>query len=332
MKIEKENRPLRQAWTCVGLVVALSAVLGVAPALAEDRTVAVTAIVEHPSLDAVRDGIRDELADNGYIAGENLEFLFQTAQGNAATAVQIARRYVGEGPDVIVPISTPSAQAVVAATSDIPVVFAAVTDPLTAELVVDLDHPGGNVTGVSDLTPIRDQLALIRELLPDAETLGVPFNPGEANSVALLDLVRNYAPDFGFTVVEAAAPNTGAVQSAAQSLVGRADVMYVSTDNTIVAAIEAVVRVARDHDIPLFTGDTDSVRRGSIASLGFDYYDVGRQTGALVLQVLAGEAPGDIPVGFAEGTNIVVNPASAEAMGLTLPEALIARATEVVED
>ncbi|NBC33305.1 MAG: ABC transporter permease [Alphaproteobacteria bacterium] len=316
----------------MALLAALAATTSPTPARAQEASVAVTAIVEHPSLDAVRDGIRDELAENGYVPGENLDFLFQTAQGNAATAVQIARRYVGEAPDVIVPISTPSAQAVVAATDTIPVVFSAVTDPLAAELVTDLDNPGGNVTGVSDLTPIEDHMALIREVLPDAQTLGMPYNPGEANAVAALEIVRDIAPRFGFEVIEAAAPNTGAVQSAAQSLVGRADAVYVSTDNTIVSAIEAVVSVGRENDLPIFTADTDSVRRGSIASIGFDYYDVGRRTGELVLQVLGGESPGNIPVAFAQGTNLVVNPAAAEAMGVTLPEAVIGRATEVVEE
>lgn len=318
--------------TALALLAATAAALSPQPVRAQDATVAVTAIVEHPSLDAVRDGLRDELADRGYVSGENLEFLFQTAQGNTATAVQIARRFVGENPDVIVPISTPSAQAVVAATDTIPVVFSAVTDPLAAELVTDLDNPGGNVTGVSDLTPIEDHMALIREILPDADTLGMPYNPGEANALAALEIVRDLAPRYGFEVVEAAAPNTGAVQSAAQSLVGRADAIYVSTDNTIVSAIEAVVSVGRENDLPVFTADTDSVRRGSIASLGFDYYDVGRRTGELVLRVLEGESPGSIPVAFAHGTNLVVNPGAAEAMGLTLPESVIARATEVVEE
>lgn len=332
MQGEVALRKIAGLGAALALIAGMAAYGSPAPVLAQDATVAVTAIVEHPSLDAVRDGIRDELADNGYVAGENLEFLFQTAQGNTATAVQIARRFVGDSPDVIVPISTPSAQAVVAATDTIPVVFAAVTDPIAAELVTDLDHPGGNVTGVSDLTPIEDQMALIREILPDAETLGVPYNPGEANAEVLLTIVRDIAPRFGFAVVEAAAPNTGAVQSAAQSLVGRADAIYVSTDNTIVSAIEAVVSVGRENDLPVFTGDTDSVGRGSIASIGFDYYEVGRRTGELVLQVLEGRSAGDIPVAFAQGTNLVVNPAAAEAMGVTLPEAVLARAIEVVEE
>jgi len=308
------------------------AVLSGPAAAQEPATVAVTAIVEHPSLDAVRDGVRDVLAENGYTAEDGtLEFLFETAQGNPATAVQIARQFVGLSPDVIVPISTPSAQAVVAATSEIPVVFSAVTDPLSAALVSELDRPGGNVTGVSDLTPIGEHLALIRELVPTAETLGVPYNPGEANAVALLGMIRELAPEYGFSVVEAAAPRSADVQAAAQSLAGRADAIYVPTDNTIVTAFEAVVAVGRQTGTPVFSGDTDSVARGAVASVGFDYYAVGRRTGELVLRVLAGEDPGQIPVAFAEGSDLVVNPAAAGAMGVAIPPDVLARAQTVVD-
>lgn len=311
--------------------VALALASGAGAAAQEPATVAVTAIVEHPSLDAVRDGVRDVLEENGYTVGENLDFVYETAQGNPATAVQIARQFVGLSPDVIVPISTPSAQAVVAATADIPVVFSAVTDPLVAELVMNLDRPGGNVTGVSDLTPIGDHLALIRRMMPEADTVGVPYNPGEANAVALLGIIQELAPQYGFSVVEASAPRSADVQAAAQSLAGRADVIYVPTDNTIVTALEAVVAVGRQTRTPVFSGDTDSVRRGAVASLGFDYYAVGRRTGELVLRVLAGEDPGTIPVAFAEGSELVVNPAAAAAMGLIIPPELLEQAQVVIE-
>ena len=302
-----------------------------APAHAQDAvSVAVTAIVEHPALDATRDGVRDELEENGYVVGENLEFTYESAQGNQATAVQIARQFIGDQPDVIVPISTPSAQAVVAATNDIPVVFTAVTDPLGAQLIADVDMPGGNVTGLSDLSPLADHLQLVRTFLPEAETLGVIYNPGEANAVSLVSLLTEMAPDYGLTMVEAAAPRSADVQGAAQSLVGRVDAIYVPTDNTVVSALEAVLAVGDDNDVPVFTGDTDSVTRGSVASIGFDYYQVGRQTGAIVLRVLNGEDPGTIPVAVAAGTDLFVNPAAAEAMGVAVPEEVLSGAHTVV--
>lgn len=315
------------------LAVLLAAMLA-APAAAfaaETRTVAVTAIVEHPALDAARDGIKAELAAAGFIDGQNLRFLYESAQGNPATAAQIARKLAGEAPDVIVPISTPSAQAVVGATKTIPVVFTAVTDPLGAKLVKDLQHPGGNVTGMSDLSPIGQHLDLVKELVPKAQKLGVIYNPGEANSITLLELLRKEAPARGLTLVEAAAPKSADVLAAAQSLVGKADAIYVPTDNTVVTAFEAIVKVGRQNKLPVIAGDTDSVPRGAVAALGFNYGDVGRQTGRIVARVLKGEVPGDIPVEGVQITELVVNPAAAQAMGVELPEALLARAKTIVK-
>lgn len=297
---------------------------------AETRTVAVTAIVEHPALDAARDGIKAELATGGFEEGRNLRFHYESAQGNPATAVQIARKLVGEAPDVIVPISTPSAQAVVSATKDIPVVFTAVTDPIGAKLIQDAARPGGNVTGMSDLSPIGKHLDLIKEIMPEVQELGVIYNPGEANSVTLIELIKREAPARGLAIMEVSAPKSADVLAAAQSLVGGVDAIYVPTDNTVVTALEAVVRVGRQNRLPVFAGDTDSVPRGAVAALGFNYFDVGRQTGRIVLRVLNGEKPGEIPVEGVEITELFVNPAAAEAMGITIPEAVLARAKTVV--
>ena len=305
--------------------------IGATNARAADMSVAVTAIVEHPALDACRDGIRDELAAAGFKDGENFTFTYESAQGNPGTAVQIARKFVGEAPSVIVPISTPSAQAVVSATSDIPVVFTAVTDPVGAQLVASMEHPGGNVTGMSNLSPIAKHLGLIHEITPDARRLGVPYNPGEANAVTLLELIKALAPAAGFEIVEAAAPKSSDVLAAAQSLVGKVDAIYVPTDNTIVTALEAVIKVGIENQIPVYAGDTDSVRRGAIAALGFNYYDVGRQTGKIVVRVLNGENPGDIPVEGVEITELYVNPGAAAKMGVTIPQSVIDRAKEVVK-
>jgi putative ABC transport system substrate-binding protein len=229
-----------------------------------------------------------------------------------------------------VPISTPSAQAVVSAARDIAVVFTAVTDPLGAQLVRDMEKPGRNVTGLSDLSPIADHLALIREVLPEAKRLGVPYNPGEPNSATLIEIIKKLAPGQGFTVVEAPATKSSDVQGAARGLVGRVDAIYVPTDNTIVSALEALLIVGAQNKLPVFSGDTDSVQRGTIATIGFNYYQVGRQTGEIVARVLKGEKPGDIPVRTAQGTDLHVNPKAAQAMGVTIPEAVVARASKVI--
>ncbi len=309
----------------------MAAALPLGAARADQPSVAVTAIVEHPALDAVVAGVRDTLAEAGLVAGETLTWRYESAQGNPATAAQIARKFVGDAPDVIVPISTPSAQAVVAATSEIPVVFSAVTDPVAARLVVAPAAPGANVTGVTDLSPMNKHLDLIRRITPDVATLGAIFNPGEANAVVLIDLLKELAPAHGITVVTAAAPKSAAVLAAAQSLVGKVDAFYVGTDNTVVSALEAIVKVAVDNQIPFYAGDTNSVERGAMAAVGFNYYDVGRQTGAMVLRILDGADPGGMPVEGVEIVELFLNPGIAERMGVTISAEMLDEATTIVE-
>ncbi|QCO15942.1 ABC transporter substrate-binding protein [Azospirillum brasilense] len=301
-----------------------------AAAFAQTKTVAITAIVEHPALDATRDGVVEALKAAGYTPGDTLKVEYQSAQGNPATAAQIARQFAGARPDVIVPISTPSAQAVVASTRDIPVVFTAVTDPVGAQLVRSLDKPGANVTGVSDMAPVAEHVALIREIVPSVKRLGVLYNAGEPNSVSLVKALKDEAQKAGLTVVEATATKSADAQPAARSLVGKADAIYVPLDNTVVSALESVVAVGQQAKLPVFSADTDSVARGTVASIGFDYRQVGRQTGEAVVRILKGEKPGDVPVTFAKGTDLFVNPKSAAAMGVTIPEAVTQRATKVV--
>lgn len=313
-----------------GLLAAI-AVAGATAAAAEPKTVAMTAIVEHPALDAVRDGVKKGLADLGYAEGTDVAYQYETAQGNPATAAQIARQFVGDGPAAIVAISTPSAQAVAAATKDIPIVFSAVTDPLAAGLVASIDAPGANITGVSDMAPIGDHIALIKEITPDVKRLGVLFNPGEANSVSSLAAVKDEAGKAGIEVVEGPATKSADVQAAARSLVGKVDAIYVPTDNTIVSALESAVGVAEEAKLPLYAADTDSVARGALAAVGFNYFDVGVQTAALVDKVLKGEDPGTIPVVFATGTDLQVNKKTAATIGVTIPDAVIARASKVIE-
>jgi putative ABC transport system substrate-binding protein len=313
------------------LGLALAAAVIATPALAADIKVAVTAIVEHPALDAARDGVKEGLAAEGFTDGKEIDFIYQSAQGQPATAAQIAKQFVGDAVTIIVPISTPSAQAALAATRDIPIVFTAVTDPVAAELVPSLKAPGGNITGISDMSPMADHVALIKEITPNVKTLGVLFNPGEANSVSLVNRLKEVAGPAGLTIVEAPVTKSADVQAAARGLVGNVDAMYVPTDNTVVSALEAAIAVAEENDIPFYSGDTDSVNRGTLASIGFNYFDVGVETGKLVARVLKGEKPGDIDVTFASGTDLFVNKAAAEKMGVTIPGAVLARANTVVE-
>lgn len=314
------------------LSTAMATTMIAAPANAKDVSVAVTAIVEHPALDAARDGVKDALAAAGFKEGENLKFTYQSAQGNPATAAQIARQFIGEAPDVIVPISTPSAQAVVSGTRDIPVVFTAVSDPVGAQLVKSMEKPGGNVTGLSDLSPVADHIKLIKEVAPNVKTIGFLYNSGEANSISLLEGLKVAAKEGGLEVVESAATKSAEVQGAARALIGKADLIYIPTDNTIISALEGAVSVAEEAKIPLMTADTDSVSRGAFIALGFNYYDVGKQTGEVVARILKGEKPGDIPVKVAAGTDLVVNLVAAKKMGIEIPQAVVDRASKVIKE
>ena len=298
---------------------------------AEEKSVAVTAIVEHPALDAVRDGIQDALKEAGYESGKNLKWQYQSAQGNTGTAAQIARKFIGDKPDAIVAIATPSAQAAVAATKTVPVVFSAVTDPVVAKLVASWEPSKTNVTGVSDMLALEKQIALIKQVVPNAKRVGMVYNPGEANSVVVLKQLQKLLPEHGLTLVEAAAPRSVDVSSAARSLIGKVDVIYTSTDNNVVSAYEALVKVGQDAKIPLIASDTDSVKRGAMAALGINYRDLGEQTGRMVVRILKGEKPGDIAVESSDKLELFVNPGAAEKQGVQLSPALINSAAQIVK-
>ncbi len=325
--------PLRQKISAAGAIAALIAgsLCTLDSWAAEKAVVAVTAIEKHPALDACRDGVRDALKAAGYVQGKNLEFIYEEAKGDPAIATTIARKFAKEKPNVIVAISTPSAQAIAKTTVGIPVVFTAVTDPLGARLVPDMNRPGGYTTGISDLAPIKKQFDLIKEITPGARAIGVLFNPKESNSLTLVRLMKMAATNGFMTIVEAPVATSSDVAAAAVSLIGKADVIFIPTDNTVIAMLGDVIKVGIDNQIPVYTGDIDSVKHGAIAAVGFDYYSVGFQTGNLVVRILKGARPGTIPVAVVEETFLHVNPGMAEKMGVRIPQDVVDRADVVVE-
>jgi putative tryptophan/tyrosine transport system substrate-binding protein len=299
------------------------------------KTVAVTQIVEHPALNAVRDGLKEELAAQGFEADKNLKWQWVNAQGNQSTAIQIAKKFAGEAPDAIVAISTPSAQAVLGAAlkaaPNTAIIFSAVTDPVSAKLVSNLQQPGGSITGVSTLTPVADHLKLITQITPKIKRVGVIYNAGEANSSYLVKLLKEAAPKQGLSIIQAAIANSSEVSSAARSLVGRADAIYIPTDNTVVSALDSVIKVGVQNQMPVYAGDNDSVEAGAIAALGFDYQDVGRQTGRIVARILRGEKPGTIAVEAPSEIDLVINAKSAATMGVKIPDNILKTADKVIQ-
>ncbi|GFK33620.1 ABC transporter substrate-binding protein [Vibrio cholerae] len=308
-------------------VLAGAALLSSQSIMAKTAKVAVSQIVEHPALDATRQGLLDGLKAKGYEEGKNLEFDYKTAQGNPAIAVQIARQFVGENPDVLVGIATPTAQALVSATKTIPIVFTAVTDPVGAKLVKQLEQPGKNVTGLSDLSPVEQHVELIKEIQPNVKSIGVVYNPGEANAVSLMELLKLSAAKHGIKLVEATALKSADVQSATQAIAEKSDVIYALIDNTVASAIEGMIVAANQAKTPVFGAATSYVERGAIASLGFDYYQIGVQTADYVAAILEGKEPGSLDVQVAKGSDLVINKTAAEQLGITIPEAVLARAT-----
>ncbi|WP_206187727.1 ABC transporter substrate-binding protein [Chania multitudinisentens] len=287
-------------------------------------------IVDHPALNATRDGIIDELKAAGYDQ-DKVKIQFQSAQGNMATAGQIARKFIGDKPDAIVAISTPAAQSVVAATKTIPVVFTTVTDPVAAKLVSSWQPSGTNVTGVSDSVAIGPQVDLILKVKPDAKRVGMVYSPGEVNSTVVVKELKDELTKRGMTLVEAPAPRTVDVTPAAKNLVGKVDVIYTNTDNNVISTYESLVNVANQAKIPLIAGDNSVVKRGAAAALGMSYYDLGRQTGKIVIRLLEGEQPGTIAPEVGNKLSLSVNPAAAEKQGVTLSADLIQSAQEVIK-
>lgn len=303
-------------------------------AQAQQKRIAVTMIVEVPQLLDVKRGLLEELARLGLKEGQNLSVDYSHAAGSFPTQQQIAKKIVGDRPDLIVPITTPSAIVIAQAAKDanIPIVFSTVTDPLRAKLVDTLSKPGGLITGVSDLAPIDLHLKLMQEMMPSAKRLGVLMNPSLPNTQTYLDVLKQLAPAAGLSIVESPAPQTTNVQAAALNLVGKVDMIYIPNDTTVYAALEAAVKVAIDNKLPLFCGETRSVERGCAASVSFDYYDVGVATAQMAKKVLDGAKPGDIDVNVLKDSyknfQLWINNKSATAMGLTVSEAVRKRAAK----
>ncbi|MEZ8009973.1 ABC transporter substrate-binding protein [Vibrio sp. 10N.222.54.F12] len=294
--------------------------------MANVAKVSVSQVVDHPDLNATRLGLLEGLRAKGYEPGKNLEFSYEMAGGNPVQAAKIARELVSENPHVLVGIATPTSQALVSATRTIPIVFTAVTDPIGARLVKQLEQPGRNVTGLSDLSPISQHVSLIKELLPNAVSVGVVYNPAEANAVALVGLLKQSTRDFGFTLHTAKALTIDDVEEKTASVAKKSDVIYALTDNTVASGIEGLINAANQAGTPVVAGATSYVGKGAIAGLGLDYYDVGVQTADYVAAILDGQKPGKLSVKTAQSSQLVVNLDAARMLGLTLPKSVVDRA------
>lgn len=260
----------------------------------QNKVVAITQIAPHPSLDRIRQGIEDEIKS---AFGDKIKIEFQSAQGNPSLATQIAHNFIGKNVDVLVAITTPSAQAMHAANSlNIPMVFAGVTDPIAAKLVEESGANKDNITGVCDTPDIDKQASLIQEFIPKNSAIGIIYNPGETNSRVHVERLEEKLQNAGFIVIKTPAYSTGDVLQASQGTVPNVNAIMLTNDNTVISAIDAVIQTARQHNIPVFCSDPESVKRGAKAAIAPDQYEMGIEAGKMVVRILKGEKGHHIPV------------------------------------
>ncbi|MEK3934181.1 ABC transporter substrate-binding protein [Sporosarcina sp. FSL W7-1349] len=277
-----------------------------------------TQIVEHPSLNAAFEGFQKALED----AGLDVEYDIQNAQNDQSANTTIATNLGSSDVDLIFANSTPSAQAVAAVTQEIPILFTSVTDPVGAELIDSVESPGGNLTGTIDLHPdvIPNTLTFLKEEL-DAKSVGVVFNSGEQNARAQIDKVREVAKELDLNIVEATIATSADVKQATESLIGKVDSLYIIKDNTVVSALESVISVAMENKLPMMVGELDSVKRGGLAAYGFNYFDIGYETGEMAVKILKGEATSaEMPAQYPKNLKFVVNADNAAQIGLEIKD------------
>jgi ABC-type uncharacterized transport system, periplasmic component len=292
--------------------------------------IGITQIVSHPTLDVARQAIIDGLKSEGFEDGKNIAIDFQNAEGDMALATSIGQKFANDKKDLVISITTPVSQAMAKTNPDRPIVFCLVTDPVGAGLLKNPSAPEGNITGVTDFYKIENHLDLIKELLPNAKTIGLLYNAGEANSVALVEKEEKpKAEAMGYKTVSATASSSAEILAAVQSLVGRVDVISITTDNTIVSGLEAVLKVAAENKIPVVVSDVDSVKRGALAAYGMNNVSMGNKAGIMAAKILKGTAISQLPVETATDYELQINQTAAKAMGVTIPDSIVKKAVKI---
>ena len=289
--------------------------------------VGIIQLMEHPSLDTIRTSIIEGLEEEGYVDGENVVIDYQNGQNDMSTMKNIAQKFVGDEVDVIVAIATPAAQAALSETTDIPIVFAAITDPVDAELVDTLEAPGGNVTGTSDEVSAEQIMGLAKEITPGFKTIGALYNIGEDNSVSVVAGLKDFAAKNGYKVVESTVTNTSEVQQAAQYLADKVDVVFSPIDNTIASSMAVVTDIFNKADIPYYVSADSMVKDGGLATYGIDYTVLGNETAKMIADILGGAEPATMAVKKMSDMSVYVNTDTAKEIGVEIPKAVLDKAT-----
>jgi putative ABC transport system substrate-binding protein len=297
----------------------------------EKVKIGVLQFVTHDSLDEIYKGIKAGLEEGDYTTTENLSIDFMNAEGDQSQVQTMSKKLVDNGNELLIGIATPAAQGLANATTELPIIMGAVTDPVGANLVTDLKNPGGNITGVSDQTPVADTVSLIKEITPDAKTIGVLYSSNEDNSKIQVAEFKAAAEEAGYTVLEYAVASSNELASTVEVASSKVDALFTPVDNTVASAFSTVVSVANKSKTPIFTSVEDMVEGGGIASVTLSQYDLGVATGKMTAKILDGANPADTPVQiFNEGT-VVVNQKVAKELGITLSDDVINQASKVIE-
>jgi len=293
--------------------------------------IGISQIISHVGIDDVKNGIVAGFEAKGYKNGENIFFDFQNAQGETSINQSIAEKFANSNYDIFIPIGTQASQALINLVKNKPIIFASVTDPVSAGLLKSKENPGGNVTGTSDMTLFKEQLGLLKKLQPTAKKIGLVYNPGESNSQFSMQETQRFGGELGYEFVTVPANNTGEVMNAARSIVNKIDAFYILADNTVIAGQEAIIKVALDAKKPVIAVEQSGVEKGALATIGINYVKLGERTAEMALRVLNGEKPRDIPVlGVSDG-DIFINSKTAKFLGISIPEDLIKQAEHVYE-
>ena len=292
--------------------------------------VGVLQLVSHPSLDLIYKGIQDGLAEEGYDK-DKVDIDFLNAEGDQNKVATMSKQLVDKDNQVLIGIATPSAQGLASATKDKPIVMGAITDPVGANLVKDLKKPGGNITGVSDHNPTEQQLKLIKELTPNVKTIGALYSTSEDNSKSQVEEFTKLAEKAGFKVIPYSVPSTNEVASTVSVMTGKVDAIWVPIDNTIASAFSTVVEANKTAKKPIFPSATAMVEAGGLGSVVVDQHDLGVATGKMAAKILKGQKPGDTPVEIFTDGKSVINKKVAEELGITIPEAVLKEAGQVIE-
>lgn len=323
MVVHKKIKKLLIGAVCAASILSLG---GCGNASNKQISVGISQIAEHPALDSAREGFIAGLKSKGFVENENIVFDIQNAQGDIANSQMIAQNFVSQKKDMIFAIGTPSAQSAMNATSDIPILFTAVTDPLKAGLVKSIEKSGNNVAGTSDAVPIDNQLSLMKKLLPNVTKIGILYNTSEINSEVQIEQVKTLAPKHGLEVIVAGVSSTNEISQTLQSILGKVDVMYALTDNIIASAMPLITTNAAEKGIAVIGAEEAHVQSGALATEGINYYDLGFQTGEMAAEVLSGKDIKEMPVATLTDMELVINEEIVQNLGVELTDDIKDRA------